>query len=307
MFSKLMDVLNDLQPRQILMLAGSTALLIFVVVYLALSVLSEKDPVPVAPPATQVATRTVVVAKEDIPPHSILKEEMLEIKELPVTAVPKGTVMVMKDVLDQPTASTIYAGDVITISKVYMDKTRTGFVGSIPEGYRAVSVGVSNVTGVAGFAKPGDYVDVILVEKGKQGATSRFLLQNVLLLGVNQDMTTREESNKENSKEGTKDSKKKDVLPAVATLALDPDNALQLVSAASVGEIYLALRPFNAKDTYAGFGEYTVRSSMPAETVTIPREVAAQVAPAYEPSTAPAAPAPSSAFEIIQGDKVLGK
>ena len=71
MFSKLLDVLNDLQPRQILMLAASTAMLIFVVVYLALSVLSEKEPVSVAPPAPQVATRSVVVARDDIPPHTV--------------------------------------------------------------------------------------------------------------------------------------------------------------------------------------------------------------------------------------------
>ena len=306
MFSKLLDILNDLQPKQILILAGSTALLIFVVVYMVLSVISDKEPVAVAPPVAQVATRSVVVARDDIPPHTVITEEMLEIKELPADAVPKGTVMVMKDILGQPTASTIYAGDVITISKVYMDKSRTGFVGSIPAGFRAVSVGVSNVTGVAGFAKPGDYVDVILVEKGKQGSSSRFLLQNVQLLGVNQDMTTRDEGNNDG---------KKGNQPAVATLALNPEDALQLVSAASVGEIYLVLRPFNSKDTYAGFGEYTVKSTQSADTTTaaLPREVpAAQPAPVYQaPAAAPAptaVPAAASApFEIIEGDKVYGK
>ena len=42
MFSKLLDVLNDLKPRQLLMLAGTAALLMFVVVYLAMTSLTEK-------------------------------------------------------------------------------------------------------------------------------------------------------------------------------------------------------------------------------------------------------------------------
>ena len=299
MFSKLLDVLNDLRPRQLMLLAGATALLMFVVVYFALTGLTEKKEMTVTAPVSQVVTRSVVVARDDIAPNTVLREDMLEVKELPATAVPKGSVMVMRDVVGKPAASTIYAGDVITVAKVFSDKSATGFTGTIPENCRAVSVGINDITGVAGFAKPGDYVDVILVEKGKAGASSRFLLQNILLLAVNQSAGTKEEAKKAASK------------PAIATLALTPENMLELVSAAAVGEIHLALRPFQSKDIYAGFGEYTLKASQVEATVPVSAPAPVAPAPAYQPPAASPQPAEASAassrIRIIQGDKVVGK
>ncbi len=303
MFSKLLDILNDLKPRQLLMLAGTAALLMFVVVYLSLTSLSEKKETTVTVPLSQTVNRSVVMARDDIAANTILQEDMLEVREVPTTAVPKGAVINMKDVVGQSVASTIYAGDIITVSKVFTDRSMAGFTGAIPENCRAVSVGISEITGVAGFARPGDYVDVILVEKGKTGASSRFLLQNVLLLAVNQNAAAKADSKED-------DGKKAGSKPAIATLALAPEEMLELVSAASVGEIYLALRPFHAKDLYAGFGEYTLKSSLTENTVSVaPAAPQPASQPAYQPQAAPQpeAAAPSSGIRIIQGDKILGK
>ena len=307
MFSKLMDVLNDLQPRQLLMLAGGTAVAVFLVVYLALSGLTGKvaDVQKAVPAAqTQTAMTQVVMAKDDIPSRTVIQEDMLEIKEIPVDAVPRGAMMSMQDVVGQPAASTIYAGDIVTLSKLIVDKNKVGFVGEIPENCRAVSVGISEITGVAGFAKPGDYVDVILVEKTNQGATSRFLLKNVLLLGINQDTAAQE-------KDAAKD-KVRTVKPATATLALQPDDMLQLISAAAIGDIYLALRPFHTADTGNFLDTYTLRSSKGNEVVKANTAAAAPApaaAPVYSAPAvqAPAAPRSSGGFEIIEGDKVTAK
>ena len=308
MFSKLMDVLNDLQPRQLLMLAGGTAVAVFLVVYLALSGMTNKAAeVQKAAPAVQTQTvmTQVVMAKDDIPSRTVIQEDMLEIKEIPVEAVPRGAMMSMQDVVGQPAASTIYAGDIVTLSKLVVDKSKAGFVGEIPENCRAVSVGVSEITGVAGFAKPGDYVDVILVEKTNQGATSRFLLKNVLLLGINQDTAAAQE------KDVAKD-KVRTVKPATATLALQPDDMLQLISAAAIGDIYLALRPFHTADTGNFLDTYTLRSSKGNEVVKANTAAAAPAptaAPVYSAPavSAPAVPRSSGGFEIIEGDKVTAK
>jgi len=304
MFSKLMDVLNDLQPRQLLMLAGGTAVAVFLVVYLALSGLTGKvaDVQKAVPAAqTQTAMTQVVMAKDDIPSRTVIQEDMLEIKEIPVDAVPRGAMMSMQDVVGQPAASTIYAGDIVTLSKLIVDKNKVGFVGEIPENCRAVSVGISEITGVAGFAKPGDYVDVILVEKTNQGATSRFLLKNVLLLGINQDTAKEKDTVKEKAGQAK---------PATATLALEPDDMLQLVSAAAIGDIYLALRPFHTAETGNFLETYTLRSSKGNEVVKARTEAAAPApAPVYQAPAAstPAAPRSSGGFEIIEGDKVTAK
>ena len=304
MFSKLMDVLNDLQPRQLLMLAGGTAVAVFLVVYMALSGMTDKAAeVQKTAPAvqTQTAMTQVVMAKDDIPSRTVIQEDMLEIKEVPVDAVPRGAMMSMQDVVGQPAASTIYAGDIVTLSKLIVDKNKVGFVGEIPENCRAVSVGISEITGVAGFAKPGDYVDVILVEKTNQGATSRFLLKNVLLLGINQDTAKEKDTVKEKAGQAK---------PATATLALEPDDMLQLVSAAAIGDIYLALRPFHTAETGNFLETYTLRSSKGNEVVKARTEAAAPApAPVYQApaASAPAAPRSSGGFEIIEGDKVTAK
>ena len=313
MFSKLMDLLNDLQPRQLLMLAGGTAVVMFLAVYFALTGLARtnNEMTPKKNPVTQTATAQVVMARADIPSRTIIQEDMLELKDVPVDSIPKGAIMSTQDVVGQPAASTIYAGDVLTLSKLMTDKVTTGFVGEIPENCRAVSVGISEITGVAGFAKPGDYVDVILVEKGSTGATSRFLLKNVLLLGINQD--TSKDNDGGNAENKTKAKSK----PAIATLALQPDDMLQLVSAAAVGEIYLALRPFHTQDTENFLNAYTTNKSVQggetaastASRPTTPPQVvysAPPAAPAAAPSVSAAPAARSSAgYEIIQGDKIV--
>ena len=308
MFSKLMDVLNDLQPRQLLMLAGGTAVAVFLVVYLALTGLTNNvgEVQKVNQPAqSQTAMTQVVMAKEDIPSRTVIQESMLEMREVPVDSLPRGAMMSLQDVVGQPAASTIFAGDVVTLSKLIVDKTKVGFVGEIPENCRAVSVGVSEITGVAGFAKPGDYVDVILVEKNNQGATSRFLLKNILLLGINQDAAAAAAQDKNGDKNKTKSK------PAIATLALEPDDMLQLVSAAAVGEIYLALRPFHANDKGSFLNTYSLRSARAGEVTAAPAQpVAAQPVQAAAPApavSAPAAPRASAPYEIIQGDKVVTK
>ncbi|MBQ7496799.1 MAG: Flp pilus assembly protein CpaB [Selenomonas sp.] len=301
MFNKLLNALNDMQPRQLLLLAGGAAVAVFLLVYVALTSFVKE-----APQKQETAQRTpvmhyVVMAKEDIPPRTIIREDMLEVRDMPVEAVPEGAIMSLQDVVGTMSMSKIYSGDVVTVQKVYSDKSQAGFTGAIPEDCRAVSVSVSAVTGVGGFARPGDYVDVIMVEKDKQGATSHLLLQNILLLGVNQEAEAR--NGGAEGKEG-KETKEKVSKPAIATLALRPEDTLELVSAASVGEIYLVLRPFRPKAPYVLQNDFTLRASYAPvkETPTVVAAPAPAPAPAAAP--APAREESSSGIMIIEGDKV---
>lgn len=296
MFSKLLDLLNGLRPRQLLLLAGGSALLMFGLLYFALSGLTKVKQAPAAPEEFRKPMRSVVVARENIPPRTVIQESMLEIKDMPFGTEPQGAAISMEEVVNRPAISTIFEGDVITMQKVFTDQSQVGFVGTIPMDCRAVSVGVSEITGVAGFAKPGDHVDVVLVEKGEEAATSRLLLQDVLLLGVNQDMEGDGGKGKEH--------------PAIATLALEPDNALKVVSAAAVGELYLILRPFQPRDSRVDEPSYTLRSSYLAKGKTKDPETTPQAPRTIQvpaPAPAPAPVAPSSGIQIIQGDQIVTK
>jgi len=308
MLQKIINKLNDLRPRQLLMLTGGVAILLFIAIYAAMSFLqgngATKDGDKKA-----IETVQVVVAKVNIPPRTRIQENMLQLKSMPVDVVPEGVIKSFKDVLDVQVKVSIFAGDILTIQKVFAEKSDEGFVATIPLDSRAVSISVNDVTGVAGFAKPGDFVDLLLVEKSEYSVTTNILLQNVQLLSINKDMT-----GTSTVKENTTTSTTAINNPTIATFALRPEDVLKLISASKLGEIYMSLRPSKPKNAYVGEMEYTINSintpppkpepkpkSEPVET-PIP-VIPANSTPVLPAPQIPATP-PAPKIEIIQGDQV---
>ena len=115
----------------------------------------------------------------------------------------------------------------------------------IAEGKRAMTVRVNDVVGVAGFALPGNYVDVMVnaqQERGKgesDNQVSMTVLEQVLVLAVAQ--------------EASRDDTKPKVVSAV-TLELSPEDAEKLDLARSVGTLSLVLRNQLDKKTVATSG-----------------------------------------------------
>ena len=306
LFSRILDYLNNLNVRQVLMLAGIAAVLMFVVLYIFLTKFASVENENVTPTTITVEVpqvSTVVVAKSDIAPRVTISENMVEVKEVPADSVPSGAITSLSEVLDKPARINILAGDIITKRKLYLSSEQSGFVGAIPPDCRAVSINVNNVTGVAGFAKPGDYVDLLLVEKNDSTATTSIILQNILLLSVNQNMDRNEI---ETDNEGGKNSNAAISSPSIATLALRPQEALKLVSAAKLGDIYLMLRPSKPTDMYVDSIDYTLISSNAPpkkEETSTPVAPPQPVEPAKPVETPPANTTPK--FEIIYGDEVV--
>jgi pilus assembly protein CpaB len=101
----------------------------------------------------------------------------------------------------------------------------------LPEGMRAASVRINDVSGVAGFVQPNDSVDVLITRQLPGDARSTqvtdVLLQNVHVLAIDQD------------------SKNADGTPKVArtaTLEVNPLDAQKLALAQQVGDLSLVLR-----------------------------------------------------------------
>ena len=303
MLQKLINKLNDLRPRQLAMLAVGAAVLMFITVYFGMSLLTKQEiivqpeePPPPPPPVEEKVA--VVVAKTSIPPRTRIQETMLQMKELPPELVPEGAIKSFNDVLNVQVKVSIFPGDVLTIQKVFADKSAEGFVGTIPPECRAVSINVNEITGVAGFAKAGDFVDLLLTEKSEYSATTTIILQNVQLLGINQDMG--------NSMLDTGSSSAISN-PTIATFALYPDDVLKLISASKLGDIYMSLRPANPYNNYVDNVEYTI------ESINAPPKPQPVVVPAIpENATLPQLPdgsvmLPTPKIEIIQGDEIVQK
>jgi pilus assembly protein CpaB len=178
------------------------------------------------------ATR-VVVAAVDIELGSRVNPQMLALADWPSDSVPPGAFRDPKELQDRVVKAGVLRGEAIVERKLSPAGTQGGLSAVIAEGKRAMTVRVNDVVGVAGFALPGNFVDVMVNAQrdGGRGATansvSMTVLEHVLVLAVAQ--------------EAGRDDTKPKVVSAV-TLELTPEDAEKLDLARSVGTLSLVLR-----------------------------------------------------------------
>jgi pilus assembly protein CpaB len=192
-----------------------------------------------------VASQHVVVAAVDIELGSKINPQMLATVEWPSGSIPAGAFQDVKDVQDRVLKVGVLRGDAILDRKLAPAGTQGGLSAVIAQGKRAMTVRVNDVIGVAGFALPGNYVDVMVnsqQERAKGEApvpVSMTVLEQVLVLAVAQ--------------EANRDDTKPKVVSAV-TLELTPEAAEKLDLARSVGTLSLVLRNQMDKQTVATNG-----------------------------------------------------
>ena len=292
--------MERLTPRQLLIICGVVALLIFLLIYFTLTRLTAEKPKPAAPaPApkqVQVKDVTIVTAKTSIPERTLIKEEMLSLKTVPSNKVPNGALMRTTDAVGRPTRVPIQPGELITNQKVYASILDMGLSGRIPPECRAITVGISDVTGVAGFAQPGDYVDVLLISSQVENnkIVSEMILQNVLLLAINKQVEDQSSASAQNNATNNKGQNQKagnqpkvTGQPAMATMALVPEDALKLAAKAQLGQIYLVLRPYRPSNGISDDTYYSVTKASGKMPVTAPP--AGTIPPGADIDTSPTA------------------
>ena len=99
----------------------------------------------------------------------------------------------------------------------------------LPEGMRAASVRINDVSGVAGFVQPNDSVDILITRtpQGNSGQVTDVLLQNVRVIAIDQQAKNADGSPK---------------VGRSATLEVNPLDAQKLALAQEVGTLSLVLR-----------------------------------------------------------------
>ncbi len=181
----------------------------------------------------QVKTVPVVVAKVDLKMGTRLDELMLETIQWPENSLPENHFRSVSDVIGKEAPIVLKPmrkGEVVLHYKLSPQGAKGGLPVKIPEDMRAITIGVTEVRGVAGFVLPGNYVDVLhttSVGRKDSKPVTRVLLQNVLVLGVDQI-----------SSEDETDPK---VVNAV-TMLVNTTNGQKLTLASTVGELNLLLR-----------------------------------------------------------------
>jgi pilus assembly protein CpaB len=142
---------------------------------------------------TPTETVKTVVARVDIPASFEITAEMVDVVETPRSPlVPDGAFTDAEGLVGRVTSKAIPQGAVIAPLSLAPPGTASGLTERIPEGHRAVSVKIDEVSGVAGQVKTGDFVDVIVVmrvKRGRQDETiSRIILQRVKVLAVGRSL-----------------------------------------------------------------------------------------------------------------------
>lgn len=306
-----------MSPRKLLLLCGLAAILVFLIIYFILSAAfsSKKEEQP-----TTAAMVPVIEASRDIEPQTVITEDMVKAVDVSSNLVPSGALTDKNAVVGKKAGTTILSGDVITARK--LSQKAGGFVGLIPEGMRAVSFSVNDVTGVSGFAKPGDKVDILLVtsREGVDRITSKILLKDVLILAVNKSSgQPQPQPPQKTDKDGksvpdgsaprqTSSSTASIGTPSVVTVALTPYDAAKLIASTQIGQLQMLLRPTNDEgDHYVGY--YVI--PLPKAEAPQPQPAPQPVYAAPQPASAPAvsissggAPSGFSGIEVIRGTNV---
>src|SRR5688500_14958055 len=184
------------------------------------------------PAASSLETRPVVVAAAALDVGAELRGDDLRIIEWPAHAVPAGAFPTIKELVGRGVVIPITMNEPILPAKLASTEAGAGLPPAIPEGFRALSVRVNEVIGVAGYVLPGTRVDVVATvspTNQPDQMTSKVILTNVQVLAAG----TKIERDLENDKP---------VAVSVVTLLVDPVEAERLTLASTEGKIQLALR-----------------------------------------------------------------
>lgn len=174
---------------------------------------------------------SVVVAKQDIPMASTITAGDVRVEAVPRSIVPEGALTDPKAAVGRGTASPVARGEIILEGRLTAVGVGGGLPGMIKEGYRAITVKVNEVVGVAGFIVPGTYVDVLTTIRRREGDSepeTRVILQNVRVLAAGPYLE--------------RDRDNKPVTVNAVTLEVTPEQAEMISHAQNEGEIRLALR-----------------------------------------------------------------
>src|SRR4029453_13998335 len=138
----------------------------------------------------QMASQTVVVAKQALLFGTELNASMLQEVPWPSNALPSGAYAKIQDIVSggrRVVLSAIEANEPVLALKVPGAGQRATLSALVKPGMKAVTIRVNDVEGVGGFVLPGDHVDVVLTRQVEKGnATTQVVLQNTRVLAVDQ-------------------------------------------------------------------------------------------------------------------------
>lgn len=192
----------------------------------------------VAPPVAQ--GPKVLVAQRALPVGTIITQDSISFQAWPKDMVQDAYFLEgeadMTKLLGTVVRNPVTAGQPVTQGSLVAPGDRGFLAAALGPGMRAVTISVSQKTGVAGFIFPGDHVDLLLTQlvKGNSSAdlkTTETILRNLRVLATDQST----ESEIIDGKSVVKQSK-------TVTLEVTPRIAEKIQVAETIGSLSLSLR-----------------------------------------------------------------
>jgi pilus assembly protein CpaB len=191
-------------------------------------------------------TATIVVVAVDVAPGVRLAPEHLKTAQVEPSLAGAGTFADPQQVVGRVTRMKLPTGMVVLDSLLAPTGTAAGLQAILPNGYRAITLRIDEVSGVAGFLVPGARIDVVSTISGRDGRESQAIavVQNVPVIAVGTRVTPGQPR-----QEG-------EPITSV-TLAVTPEQAQKVELIASTSQTRLLLRSFGDESMLSSVGVTT--------------------------------------------------
>lgn len=181
-------------------------------------------------PKTEKQVR-VLAAARDLPAGTRIRKTDLKLVSVSQTNVPKGAISDPKNALDRAVLFPLNANEFVTSARLSSLAGADGIPATIEPGKRAISVPITDTSGVSGLIQPRSRVDVLFTRTGSAAEASTVtVLQDVEVLAIGRVTQV-----------GQTVDARAPRAPA-ATLLVTPEEARKLELAKNQGKISLALR-----------------------------------------------------------------
>lgn len=181
----------------------------------------------------------VVECTKDLERGMVVLREDVQTRSVPLASAPKNGCQDPSQVIGQVLVLPMTKGQAFTETCFAVEGQGLQVAGRLPDGMRAVSVDVSDSSGLHGLLYPGSVVDVLVSLKSgsRRGSISKTLLEGIQVLAVNeQTLYSHKESEGGDEKAGSRSRN------MVVTLLVNMTQAQHIQLAERHGTLSLALR-----------------------------------------------------------------
>ena len=191
--------------------------------------------------AKNVELTNVYVAADDLKYGKVLTKEDVKTVEWPINSIPETAFTKIEDLFGQEVGEdevadfrtvirAVDAGEILLSTKVTGLGEDASVASSLSKGMRAFTLRVDVASGVSGFLRPGDKIDIYWTGKVGKSTVTRLIMDGIALIAIDQSANSQTQA------------------PTVAktvTVAVSPLTVAALAQAQSTGKLLLSLRGVN--------------------------------------------------------------